>query len=67
MAEGDIDAAAHVTRIGDLDHAAGFLAQVKAQEIDGKAIVYPHRRTANVLSVGTWSAEDEKAYLEPGQ
>jgi threonine dehydrogenase-like Zn-dependent dehydrogenase len=67
MAEGEIDAAAHITRIGDLDHAADFLAQVKAQEIDGKAIVYPHRHTAGVRSVGTWTAEDERAYLEPGQ
>ena len=42
-------------------------AQEKAQEIDGKAIVYPHRRTAEVLSVGTWTTEDEQAYLEAGR
>ena len=63
MAAGEIDASAHITRIGDLDHAADFLKQVKAQEIDGKAIVYPHRRTTEVLAVPVWTADDERAYL----
>ena len=67
MAEGEIDAAAHITRIGDLNHAADFLVQVKAQAIDGKAIVYPHRRAEEVLSVATWTAEDEQAYLDSGR
>lgn len=26
-------------------------------------LVYPHRRTAEVLAVPSWSAEDEGAYL----
>jgi L-iditol 2-dehydrogenase len=63
LAGGEIDGAAHITRIGDLDHAAEFLSQVKAQEIDGKAIVYPHRHTEEVLTVSTWTADDESAYL----
>jgi threonine dehydrogenase-like Zn-dependent dehydrogenase len=63
MASGDINPAAHITRIGDLDHAIQFLGMVKAQEIDGKAVVYPHRRTAEVLAVPSWTAEDERAYL----
>ncbi len=58
-----MDAAAHITRIGDLEHAAEFLEMVKAQRIDGKAMVYPHRRTAEILAVKSWSAEDELAYL----
>jgi hypothetical protein len=36
---------------------------IKSQEIDGKAIVYPHKRTNNIHSVLSWSAEDEREYL----
>ncbi len=60
---GQINAGAHITRIGDLDHAVEFLAVVKAQRIDGKAVVYPHRRTTSVRAVTSWSAEDESRYL----
>jgi threonine dehydrogenase-like Zn-dependent dehydrogenase len=63
MAAGEVDMGAHVTRIGDLDHAVELLELVKAQEIDGKAVVYPHRRTDQILSVPAWSAQDESAYL----
>ena len=63
MAEGEIDAGAHIARIGDLDHAVEFLQMVKAQEIDGKAIIYPHRRTDTIQSVDSWSAKDERTYL----
>lgn len=63
MTSGDIDAGAHITRIGDLDHAIQFLEMVRAQEIDGKAVVYPHRRTKQIVAVPSWTAEDENAYL----
>jgi threonine dehydrogenase-like Zn-dependent dehydrogenase len=63
MANQEIDARQHITRIGDLDHAVQFLESVKAQALDGKAVVYPHRRTAEIKSVAGWSAEDEKRYL----
>jgi threonine dehydrogenase-like Zn-dependent dehydrogenase len=63
MVSGEINAGAHITRIGDLDHAIEFLEMVKAQEIDGKAVVYPHRRTKEIIGVPSWSAEDERAYL----
>jgi threonine dehydrogenase-like Zn-dependent dehydrogenase len=63
MASGEINAGAHVTRIGDLDHAIEFLEMVKAQEIDGKAVVYPHRRTDEIMAVSSWAAEDERVYL----
>ncbi len=66
MAGGEIDAGAHITRIGDLEHAIQFLEMVKAQEIDGKAVVYPHRRTADILAVPAWTAEDEQDYLASG-
>jgi hypothetical protein len=46
-----------------LEHAIQFLEMVKAQEIDGKAVVYPHRRTDEILHVHSWTAEDERGYL----
>ena len=59
----EIDAGCHITRIGDLEHAIEFLRMIMAQEIDGKAVVYPHRRTAEIRAVKSWSAQDEREYL----
>jgi threonine dehydrogenase-like Zn-dependent dehydrogenase len=63
MQAGAIDPAAHLTRIGDLEHAPELLALVKARELDGKAVVYPHRRSGAIQAVGSWTAADERDYL----
>jgi len=63
MASRQLDASSHITRVGDLEHAIEFLQMIKRQELDGKAIVYPHRRTGEILSVNAWRAEDELHYL----
>jgi threonine dehydrogenase-like Zn-dependent dehydrogenase len=63
MACGAIDPSAHITRVGDLNHAPEFLKMVKAQTIDGKAVVYPHRKTAEILPITRWSSADEQSYL----
>jgi threonine dehydrogenase-like Zn-dependent dehydrogenase len=63
ISTGAIEPAVHITRIGDLEHAPDLLKMVKAKTIDGKAMVYPHRRTSAILSVSRWTAEDELAYL----
>jgi threonine dehydrogenase-like Zn-dependent dehydrogenase len=63
MAAGEIDPGRHITRIGDLEHASEFLRMIMAQEIDGKAVVYPHRRAAEIRAVKSWSAQDEREYL----
>jgi len=63
MASGKIDPAVHITRVGDLEHAIELLKMVKAQQIDGKAVVYPHRRFGEIKTVRAWTAEDEKHYL----
>lgn len=63
MAAQEIDAGAHITRIGDLEHAAEFLHMIMAQEIDGKAVVYPHRLSCEIRAVKSWSAQDEGEYL----
>ncbi len=64
MCSGMIDTSAHITRIGDLEHAMDFLQMIRDQAIDGKAVVYPHRRTPEILSVRRWTAADERAYLK---
>ena len=64
MAVGEIDASKHISRVGDLDHAVELLEMVKTQCIDGKAVVYPHRRTRVIRAVQEWTAQDEAAYLE---
>jgi threonine dehydrogenase-like Zn-dependent dehydrogenase len=66
MAAGEIDAGKHISRVGDLDHAIEFLGMVKAQLIDGKAVVYPHRRSGEILTIPSWSSQDERAYLQAG-
>ena len=63
MQAGAIDPAVHLTRIGDLEHAPELLALVKARELDGKAVVYPHRRSGAIQAVGSWTAADERDYL----
>jgi L-iditol 2-dehydrogenase len=63
MATSDIAPAAHITRIGDLGHAIEFLKMVQNQKIDGKAVVYPHRRTTEISVVDSWMADDERHYL----
>ncbi len=62
MAAGRIDTAAHITRIGDLEHAPDFLRMIIAREIDGKAVVYPHRRSKEILTVDQWTAAQEREY-----
>ena len=67
MAAHEIDAGIHINRIGDLEHAPDFLRMIIAQEIDGKAVVYPHRRTKSIHSVKSWSAHDEREYLRKSE
>ena len=64
MAAREIDAGDHIARIGDLAHAPEFLQMIKAQAIDGKAVVYPHRPSSQILSVKSWTAQDENDYLK---
>ncbi len=63
MADGDIDPSVHITRIGDLEHAIEFLKMIQAKQIDGKAVVYPHHHSEQILAVSSWKAGDERAYL----
>jgi L-iditol 2-dehydrogenase len=64
MADGKIDPGQHIARIGDLDHAIELLELVKSRTIDGKAVVYPHRPSNQILGVASWGARDEESYLK---
>ena len=56
----------------DAPHFAGslrifaqiFLQMIKAQAIDGKAVVYPHRPCSEIRTVKAWTARDERAFLQ---
>ncbi len=63
MGDGAVDTAAHITRIGDLSHAAVFLRQIREGKLNGKAVVYPHRSAENITTAERWTADDEAAYL----
>jgi len=62
MRSGDVTTAAHITRIGDLEHAPELLTMIRDRTLDGKAVVYPHRRTDAILAVDAWAAEDERRF-----
>ena len=59
MAAGELEVGAHITRIGGLDDAPTLIAEVAAQRLDGKAVLYPHLPPAPVRTVERWTAADE--------
>jgi threonine dehydrogenase-like Zn-dependent dehydrogenase len=63
MAAGEIDAAAHIGHVGDLEHAPELLSMAREGRVQGKAIVYPHRRIEAIRNVARWTADDEQRYL----
>ncbi len=66
MAAAEIDAAAHIGHVGDLEHAPELLGMAREGRVQGKAIVYPHRRSEAIANVVRWSAQDEQRYLADG-
>lgn len=63
MSLGEMDAAVHIAHVGDLEHAPELLAMARQQRVSGKAIVYPHRRSAAIATVERWDETDERRYL----
>jgi L-iditol 2-dehydrogenase len=61
-----IDVGAHIAHVGDLEHAPELFDMARDGRIQGKAVVYPHRRADAILTVPRWDAEDETAYLAAG-
>ena len=66
MAQGQIDAGAHIAHIGDLEHAPELLRMARQREVAGKAVVYPHRRSDAIATVPRWDGDDERRYLAAG-
>jgi threonine dehydrogenase-like Zn-dependent dehydrogenase len=66
MAAGDIDAGSHIAHVGDLEHAPELLRMARERRVEGKAIVYPHRRSGSITTVPRWDADDERRYLATG-
>ena len=66
MAAGEIDAAAHIGHVGDLAHAPELLGMARDGRVQGKALVYPQRRSESIRDVDRWSAEDEQRYYAEG-
>jgi D-arabinose 1-dehydrogenase-like Zn-dependent alcohol dehydrogenase len=58
-----IDAGVHLGHVGDLEHAPQLFDMAREGRVEGKAVVYPHRRSDQILTVSRWDAADEAAYL----
>jgi hypothetical protein len=63
MTAGRIDPGAHIAHVGDLGHAPELFDMARAGRVQGKAVVYPHRRAGVILTVPRWDVADEAAYL----
>jgi L-iditol 2-dehydrogenase len=63
MAASELTPDLHISCVGDLDHAPRLLEMVKAQQLGGKAVIYPHRRTGEIRTVDKWTAQDERDYM----
>lgn len=62
--QGDIDPGNYIAGVGSLDNAVDVLRMIKDQQIDGKAILYPHVGRTPLRRVETWSRGQEDAFLE---
>lgn len=63
MAKASINPSVHITRIADLTHVPRLLEQMKNQQLDGKAMIYPHRPSQTIRQVSQWTQDDERDYL----
>jgi D-arabinose 1-dehydrogenase-like Zn-dependent alcohol dehydrogenase len=63
MAASQITPDFHISCVGDLEHAPRLLEMVKNQQLGGKAVIYPGRRTDEIRTVEKWTGQDEHDYL----
>ncbi len=63
MAEGTINAAPHIAKIGSMAQSIELIDDVRHQRLDGKAVLYPHKPIAAAFEVDGWTAEDEARHL----
>jgi len=63
--KGEFQVGTQVKLIGDLNYAIEFLDMVQNGKVDGKAIVYPHTKLNQVITVeDEWTREKEIKHLE---
>ncbi len=63
MADGGINAAPHIAKIGSMSQALELIEDVRRQRLDGKAVLYPHRPVDSSFEVDAWTSEDEAGHL----
>ncbi|MEM7488373.1 MAG: zinc-binding dehydrogenase, partial [Pseudomonadota bacterium] len=57
MADGRIDPAPHIAKVGGLGQAIELIDDVRHQRLDGKAVLYPHRPVEAAFEVDGWTAQ----------
>ncbi|MBU4292544.1 MAG: alcohol dehydrogenase catalytic domain-containing protein [Actinobacteria bacterium] len=60
----DIDAGNYVAAVGSIDNSIKVLNMIKNNQIQGKAILYPHIKQMDLKMVNYWSKEKENKFLE---
>ncbi len=64
MISGQIDPGSYVYGVGDLEHCPRILKMIRQGQVDGKTILYPHTRLAQLEIVNRWDTPREQAHLE---
>ena len=59
----DIDAGNYVAAVGSIDNTVKVLHMIKNNEIQGKAILYPHIKETDLKMVDYWDKEKENKFL----
>jgi len=60
----DIDPGNYVAAVGSIDNAPKVLKMIKNNQIQGKAILYPHIKQMDLKFVDYWDRENEDKFLE---
>ncbi|MCD4670063.1 MAG: alcohol dehydrogenase catalytic domain-containing protein [Actinomycetia bacterium] len=60
----EIDVGNYVAAVGSIDNAVKVLNMIKNNQIQGKAILYPHIKQTDLKMVDHWEKEKENKFLE---
>ncbi len=60
----DIDTGNYVAAVGSIDNSIKVLNMIKNNQIQGKAILYPHVKQTDLKTVDYWDKEKEDKFLE---
>ncbi len=65
LADGTVEAGNYIVAVGGLDAAKDLIEAVRAQELDGKGVIYPEARR-HLQTVDGWDAAREADFLRGG-